>query len=108
MTNSIFANPVDFTPPAMTMTLADRFAIAKAKLDAATKEVDALKAEIKALGMPSLEGDQCFVTLSLSERTTVDGKKALTFLTASQAAACQKTTLVETIKVVAKVVEVAA
>lgn len=85
------------------MKLADRYAAAKEAVDAATKILDALKAEIKALGMPELEGDFCTVTLALSERTVVDGKKALTFLTDEQAVECQKTTLVETIRVKAKV-----
>lgn len=87
----------------MTKTLADRYAAAKEIADRANKELDALKAEIKALGKEELIGNDCIVTLSLSERTVVDGKKALSFLTDEQAAACQKTSLVETIRVKAKV-----
>jgi len=84
-------------------TLADRYAAAKFAADEATKIVDALKAEIKALGQEELEGDFCFVTLSLAERTTFDGKTAQTYLTAEQVASCQRKSLVETIRVKAKV-----
>lgn len=84
-------------------TLADRYAAAKAAADAATAIADALKAEIKALGQEVLEGDFCTVTLSLSERTTFDGKVAQKYLTAEQVASCQKKSLVETVRVSAKV-----
>ena len=85
------------------MTLADRYAAALEAAKIATAAVDALKAEIKALGQPELAGDYCTVTLALSERTILDGKLAATYLTAEQVAACQKTSLVETIRVKAKV-----
>lgn len=87
----------------MTALLADRYAAAKAAADEANKVLDALKAEIKALGQEEIEGDYCFVTLSLSERVTFDGKAAQKYLTPEQVASCQCRSLVETVRVHARV-----
>lgn len=84
-------------------TLADRYAAAKAVADKANADLEKLKAEVKALGQEVLEGDFCTVTLSLSERTTFDGKVAQKYLTPEQVASCQKKSLVETVRVQAKV-----
>lgn len=86
----------------VTIPLADRYAAAKAAADAAAAALDALKAEIKALGMPELHGITCDVTLSLSEQRRIDNKLLAQFLTAEQIEACKKPVLVETIRVKAK------
>lgn len=84
-------------------TLADRYANLKGQIDALTAELDAVKVSIKTLGLPVLEGDHCTVTLSLSERASLDTAAAKKLLTEAQIAACTKTSLVETIRIKAKV-----
>jgi hypothetical protein len=86
----------------VTIALADRYAAAKAAADEATKALDALKAEIKALGMETLHGLTCDVTLCLSEQMRLDQKKVAKLLTEEQMAACKSPVLVETIRVKAK------
>ena len=83
--------------------LADRYASLKTQIDALTAELDAVKSSIKTLGQPVIEGDHCTVTLSLSERSSLDSAAAKKLLTEAQIAACTKTALVETIRVKAKV-----
>lgn len=85
------------------LSLADRYAILKADADAIAKALDAVKAEIKATGLEVIEGDRAVVTVSLSERSTLDSKAAKAFLTDEQVASCTKVTLVETLRVKAKV-----
>jgi len=86
----------------ITIPLADRYAAAKAAADAAIAALDALKAEVKALGMPTLHGITCDITLSLSEQYRIDNKALQQFLTDEQINSCRKPILVETIRVKAK------
>jgi len=81
------------------LSLADRYAILKADADAITKALDAVKAEIKATGLETIEGERAIVTVSLSERSTLDAKAAKALLTDEQIASCTKVTLVETLRV---------
>lgn len=90
------------------MTLADRYALLKNEIDALTKELDKVKAEIKATGLETIEGDHAIVTVALSERSTLDTKAAKALLTDEQVAACTKVTLVETLRVKPRVVTVLA
>ena len=83
--------------------LADRYAALKGQIDALTAELDAVKASIKTLGQPVIEGDHCTVTLSLSERSSLDTAAVKRLLTAEQIAANTKVALVETIRIKAKV-----
>lgn len=85
------------------LSLADRFAALKAEADRISKLLDAAKAEIKATGLALVEGDMADVSISLSERKALDTKLAQQFLTADQIVSCTKVTLVETLKVKAKV-----
>jgi hypothetical protein len=85
------------------LSLADRFAALKAEADRITKLLDAAKAEIKATGLALVEGDMADVSICLSERKTLDTKLAQQFLTADQIVSCTKVTLVEILKVKAKV-----
>lgn len=82
----------------VTIPLADRYAAAKAAADEAVKALEALKAEIKALGMPTLHGITCDVTLALSEQMRVDIK----LIPQDIADAARRPVLVETIRVKAK------
>ena len=71
--------------------LADRYIAAKAALDVAQAAVDAINAEIKALGVDRLEGTEKDVINVLSERTSIDVKLAKQALTVEQIAAAAKT-----------------
>ena len=85
------------------LSLADRFAALKAEADRIAKLLDAAKAEIKATGLALVEGEMADVTVSLSERKTIDTKLVTQFLSPEQVEACTKTSLVETLRVKAKV-----
>jgi hypothetical protein len=85
------------------LTLADRFAALKAEADRIEKLLSAAKAEIKATGLSLLEGEMADVTVTLSERKTIDTKLAQQFLSPEQVEACTKVSLVETLRVKAKV-----
>lgn len=80
-------------------TLADAYIAAKAELDALEAKVKALRSEIVATGYDKIEGTYGAVTVGLSERTSFDNKVAKTFLTDEQIAACNKTSLIETIRI---------
>jgi predicted nucleic acid-binding Zn-ribbon protein len=84
-------------------TLADRYAQIKAESEAINKKLEALKAEIKELGVEEIVGDHFTVTVSLSERLTLDQKKVKEILTPAQIAACNSVALVTTIRVKASV-----
>jgi hypothetical protein len=91
-----------------TLSLADRYAILKADIDALTKQLDAVKVEIIASGVETLIGEQAIVVVSLSERATLDTKAAKEFLTPEQVTACTKTSLVTTLRVKPRVATVLA
>lgn len=103
-----YSMEIDMTNRLHNLSLADRYAILKADIDALTKELDAVKAEIKATGKDVIEGDNAIVTVSLSERSTLDTKAAKALLTDEQVASCTKITLVETLRVKPRVVTVLA
>lgn len=86
----------------VTISLADRYAAAKAAADAANEALEALKKEVKALGQEKLFGVTCDLTLSLSEQMRLDQKKVAALLTEDQFNACKSPVLVETIRVKAK------
>jgi len=79
--------------------LADRYADIKAEIEGLTRLLDEVKSEIKAAGREEIVGTRAIVTLSLSERNSLDTKLVRELLTAEQVAACTKITLVETIRV---------
>ena len=83
----------------VTISLADRFAAAKAAHEAATEALDALKAEIKAAGIERHIGVTCDLVLSLSEQRRIDTKLLQAYLTEDQIEACKKPVLVETIRI---------
>lgn len=91
-----------------TLSLADRYAILKADIDALTKQLDAVKVEIISSGVETLTGEQAIVVVSLSERATLDTKAAKEFLSAEQIAACTKVSLVTTLRVKARTATVLA
>jgi hypothetical protein len=89
----------------VTIPLADRYAAAKAAADAANAALDALKDEIKELGLPTLQGITCDLTLSLVEQKRLDQKKVAQLLTAEQIEACKSPVLMHNIRVKAKGIE---
>jgi hypothetical protein len=99
---------IDMTSKLHNLSLADRFAILKQEIDALTKEFDAVKAEIKATGLEVIEGDYTTVTVSLSERASLDTKAVKELLTAEQVAACTKVTLITTLRDKPRVITVLA
>ncbi len=86
------------------MNLADKYAIAKQEADNAIAALDAVKAEIRALGREVIEGTHVLVTLSLSERKSFDSKAAQAYLTEEQVAACTRVSQVETIRIKPRIV----
>ena len=82
-----------------TISLADRYAAAKAVADAANEALDALKAEIKAAGIERHIGLTCDIVLALSEQRRIDNKMLQSYLTDDQIEACKKPVLVERITI---------
>jgi hypothetical protein len=85
------------------MNLADRYSTLKFQIEALEQELSGVKSEIKALGQEQIEGDSVYVTLSLSERNSLDTAAVKKFLTEAQIKDCTKTSLVETIRIKPKV-----
>jgi len=90
---------IDMTNNFASLTLADQYAVLKAEADAIAKQLEAVKAAIKATGLEVIEGEQAIVTVSLSERSSLDACAAKKLLTPEQVAACTKVSLVATIRV---------
>ena len=86
----------------VTISLADQYAAAKAAADAANEALDALKDQIKALGIPVIYGVTCDLTLDLAEQRRLDNKALKAFLTDDQIEACKKPVLMHRITVKAK------
>ena len=95
-------NQMEIDMTASNMTLADRAALAKDVLDAAQRQMDAIKAEIKATCHDGiLEGEFATVTITY---TTPERFDATASLAAEQVAACTKPgSLVETIRIKNKI-----
>ena len=83
----------------VTISLADRYAAAKAVADAAAEAHDALNAEIKAAGIERHIGLTCDIVLALSEQRRIDNKLLQSYLTDEQIEACKKPVLVERITI---------
>ena len=87
--------------------LADRYARAKIAYDAAKAEMEALKAQIIDAGVESIIGDQFAVTVSLSERTSLDQKAVKALLTPRQIAEVSTVSVITTVRYKAIMAEVA-
>ncbi len=83
--------------------LADRYQAIKLEIEALERLLSEVKAEIKATGLETIEGQNAIVSVGLSERSTIDQKAVKELLSADDLALCTKVTLVETIRVKAKV-----
>lgn len=83
--------------------IADAFAAAKARADAAAKELEALKKLVDETGMAELVGETFTLSVNIFERAQFDAATAKTFLTPAQIAASTKTVDVRTIKVKASI-----
>ena len=84
-------------------SIADRYAALKAQIEKAEAELKLLRNEILETGKETFEGNYATLTVSLSERESLDTKLAREFLSINQLAACTKKTMVETIRIKAKV-----
>lgn len=87
--------------------LADRYALAKIAYDAAKAEMEALKAQIIESGVEGIVGDQFAVTVSLSERTSLDQKAVKALLTPKQIADVSTVSVITTVRYKAILTEVA-
>lgn len=87
--------------------LADRYALAKIAYDAAKAEMEALKAQIIESGVEGIVGDQFAVTVSLSERTSLDQKAVKALLTPKQIADVSTVSVITTVRYKAIMTEVA-
>lgn len=86
-------------------TLADRYAAAKAVLDAAEATVKELKAEIVALGVEQVEGARNFVNVGLAERSTLSTKDVIAELGAAWVKAHSSSSVYEVLRIKAKPVK---
>lgn len=87
--------------------LADRYALAKIAYDAAKAEMEALKAQIIESGVEGMIGNQFAVTVSLSERTSLDQKAVKALLTPKQIADVSTVSVITTVRYKAIMAEVA-
>lgn len=83
--------------------LADRYAAAKAAFDAAEKSLKTLRKQVLDLGREDLEGEHCYLHVSLQEQTRLDTDAIKAFIGAEKTAELSKTVLIEKIGVKAKV-----
>lgn len=81
------------------MNLADKYQTIKLEIEALERLLSEVKAEIKATGFETIEGDNAIVSVGLSERTTLDQKLVKELLSEEDWALCTKVSLVETIRV---------
>jgi hypothetical protein len=88
--------------------LADRYQAIKLEIEALERLLSEVKADIKATGFETIEGQNAIVSVGLSERSTIDQKLVKELLSAEDLALCTKVTLVETIRVKSKVTMVQA
>lgn len=75
--------------------LADRFGTIKAQIEALTRDLDAVKAEIKATGREEIVGSQYIAKVVLQERSSLDQKLVKALLTDEQVASCTRTQIIE-------------
>jgi hypothetical protein len=87
------------------LSLADKYATIKNRIDELEAELKVAREQILATGAESIEGEFSKVAVTLSERNTFDSTFAKSYLTAEQIAACTKKSVVTTLRVKAKVGE---
>jgi hypothetical protein len=97
--------PMEMTQMLDNLTLADRFHTLNERLKELEAEVKSVRDQIVATGQEKLCGEFANVVVSLSERSTFDGKLAQSYLTAEQIAACTKKSVVTTVRAKAKTAE---
>jgi hypothetical protein len=83
--------------------LADEYAQAKSRLDEAERAVKALRARVLALGLETVTGDHFRLTVSLSERESLDSGMVRAILPDDVLASVTRRSIVETIRVKANV-----
>jgi hypothetical protein len=93
---------------ASNLSLADRFFAAHAAAKVAQDAADALKAELKELGLSVIEGEFCIVTVKRVGSEKFQAADAKKLLTEAQIKACTKVSWSNTLTVEAKVPELLA
>lgn len=84
---------------ASNVTLADRYAAAKAAYDAADAALKALRKEVLETGADVLQGEDNVLTVVLSERKQFDTDAAKKLLTKEQVATCTEVKIITTVRV---------
>lgn len=79
--------------------LADLYAQAKARADAAAEELEALRKQILETGSDKVLGDFYMVAVNISERVTIDSKKVREILTPDQVASVSRTSEILSLRV---------
>ena len=87
--------------------IADLYAVAKAELDAMQKRVNELRQAVLETGKDTLVGDVFTVTVTLSERTSIDTNAVRQILTPAQLETVTRVTDVETLRIKASVQQAA-
>jgi hypothetical protein len=72
-------------------SLATQFALVHAEVEAAKAKLESIRTQILEQGMERIDGDHCYVLVSLSERSTVDAKAARRELSSEQLLLAAKT-----------------
>lgn len=80
-------------------SLADEYAAVKAQAEALENKLKELRKEILSTGYEQIVGERKIITVSLSERETLDPKTVRELLTEEQLRACVKKTLVESLRI---------
>lgn len=84
-------------------SLADRYAEIKSEVGVLEETLKALRSEILGLGQEFVEGEKCRVQICLSERESLDTALARKFLSNEELKECLKKTLIETLRIKAKI-----
>ena len=82
--------------------LADRYAALKVQAEVIKKELESLRVEILSTGYEVIVGEKCYVKVCLSEPERFNAELAKKFLTEEQIRECMKKSLVETLRINAK------
>lgn len=79
--------------------LADLYAQAKARMDAAAEELEILRKQILETGSDKVFGDFYMVAVNITERVTIDSKKVREILTPDQMTTVSRTSEVLLLRV---------
>lgn len=84
-------------------SLVDRLGELKAMISDLCNEEKAIKDQLIETRLPSVDGSTFRASISTSERIGLDSEKIKMFLTPAQIIQCQKTSIVTTVRVTARI-----